>query len=275
MKKKIFFQGEHGAYSEEAAFEFFGNSILCEPRKTFEDVFQSVRKEKNSFGIIPIENTLAGSLYINYDLLLKFDLKIVGELNKRISHHLIGLKNSKMNEIRKIYSHPIAIQQCQKFIRSRKKIEIIETYDTAGSVMMIKNAGLIDCAAIASQSSAKIYGVKILEKNIGDFKQNFTRFLILSNHKMDKSKGSSKTSIVFSLKNEPGILFKVLSVFALRGIDLTKIESRPLREKPFEYYFYLDFIGSIEDENCKRALNHLKEVVDYLKVLGSYRLIRY
>ena len=272
MKKKVFFQGEHGAFSEEAAFNYFGKSIATVPCKAFEDVFQAVRKKDSTFGIIPIENSLAGSLHINYDLLLKYRLNIIGEINTRISHQLLGLKKTNIENIKRIYSHPMALQQCQTFLRSLSSVEVIESYDTAGSVMMLKDTGSKETAAIASKSAAKIYGVKVLKKNIEDYKQNFTRFLILSKKQINAIKYPAKTSIVFSLKNEPGILFKALSGFALRGIDLTKIESRPVREKPFEYYFYLDFIGSIKESSTKYALNHLREITDDVRILGSYNI---
>lgn len=274
MKKKVFFQGEHGAFSEEAAFTYFGKSIKTVPCKAFEDVFQAVRKNDSTFGIIPIENSLAGSLHINYDLLLTYKLKIIGEIFTRISHQLLGLRKTNIQNIKRIYSHPMALQQCQTFLRSLPSVEVIESYDTAGSVMILKDTGSREVAAIASKSAAKIYGVNILQKNIEDYKQNYTRFLILSKKQRTVVEDFAKTSIVFSLRNEPGVLFKSLSGFALRGIDLTKIESRPVREKPFEYYFYLDFIGSTKELGIKNALNSLREITDDIRILGSYKIFR-
>ncbi len=270
MRKKVFFQGEHGAFSEEAAVKYFRENINTISCFTFEKVFELVKRTRSSFGIVPIENSLAGSLHLNYDLLMRYKLQIVGEISLRISHHLIGQKKSKIGDINKIYSHPMALQQCQTFIKTIKSVEVIETYDTAGSVKMLMESDSINSAAIASNSAAKLYGGKILKGNIEDYKENFTRFLILSTNKVKSIGKPNKTSIVFSLKNESGILFKALSGFALRGIDLTKIESRPIRERPFEYYFYLDFIGSINEINVKNAIKQLKELTDYIKILGSY-----
>ncbi|MBM4176517.1 MAG: prephenate dehydratase [Ignavibacteria bacterium] len=270
MKKKVFFQGEHGAFSEEAAFKYFGKNINSNSCYTFEQVFRSVRSTKYAYGIIPIENSLAGSLHLNYDLLMRYNLQIVGEINHRISHHLIGIKRSRIKDIKKIISHPVALQQCKNFIKTIKSIDVTETYDTAGSVKMLMKSGSINSAAIASYSASKLYGGKILKRNIEDYKENFTRFLLLSKKKVKTIGKPNKTSIVFTLKNESGILYKALSGFAIRGIDLTKIESRPIRERPFEYYFYLDFVGYIDDINVKNAIKQLRELTDYIKILGSY-----
>jgi prephenate dehydratase len=271
MNHKILaFQGEKGAYSEDAGVKFFNGKITTKPCRSFEDVFLAVKKKTAYYGIIPIENTLAGSLYTNYDLLLKYNLKIAGEINYKVTHSLIALPGVKLSEIKKIYSHPSALMQCEKFLSSLKKTEKIEFYDTAGSVLYIKSKQLKDSAAVASGFSAKIYKMKVLAKSIEDQHENYTRFLILSQEGNSYTKGNVKTSIVFSLPNEPGILFKSLSVFALRNINLTKIESRPLKSKPFEYYFYADFIGGEKDEKCRQAINHLKEIAVYIKILGTY-----
>lgn len=270
MKKiKFYFQGEEGAFSEEAGLKFFGTKAEGIPSQKFEDVVKNILKDKNSFGILPIENSSIGSIHSNYDLLLKYPVFIIGEINLVVKQHLIALKGSSIKTIRKIISHPAALQQCQNFLNSLKDIEIDLSYDTAGSVKMIKQKNLIDIAAISSEISAKIYDMKILKRNIQDNNKNITRFIAISS-KMKLPKKNPKTSIVFTLKNIPGALFRALSVFALRDIDLTKIESRPIPEKPFEYYFYLDFRGSINQQVSKNALNNLKEISLFMKVLGSY-----
>lgn len=266
---KFYFQGDHGAFSEEAGFQFFGNKAKGIPTKEFEDVVKNILKQKTSFGILPIENSTIGSIHSNYDLLLKYKVFIVGEINLIVKQHLISLKHTKLENIKKVISHPAALQQCQKFLKSLKNVEIELSYDTAGSVKFIKEKNLSHTAAISSEISARIYDMKILKRDIQDTNTNITRFIVISSKKIIP-KMNPKTSIVFTLRNFPGALFRALSVFALRDIDLTKIESRPIPEKPFEYYFYLDFRGSLEDEKCKNALNNLKEISNFLKILGSY-----
>jgi prephenate dehydratase len=268
-KINFYFQGEHGAFSEEAGLKFFENKAQGIPVKEFEDVIKNLLKTNNSYGILPIENSTIGSIHSNYDLLLKYNVFIVGEVNLIVKQHLIAHKKANLNSIKKIISHPAALQQCQKFLRSLKDIDVELSHDTAGSVRLIKEQNLFNTAAISSEISAKIYGMKIFKRNIQDTNTNITRFLVISS-KSIKPKKNPKTSIIFTLKNFPGALFRALSVFALRDIDLTKIESRPIPEKPFEYYFYLDFRGSIDDEKCKNALNNLREISVFLKLLGSY-----
>lgn len=268
--KRIAFQGEYGAYSEIAAHNFFGDSVSLLPNATFEMVFRKVEGGAADYAVIPIENSLAGSIHQNYDLLLKHRLQIVGELNVRIVHNLIANPGVGFADVRRIFSHPQALMQCQGNMARWKGVQIIPTYDTAGSVKKIKEERILDGAAIASDLAAKVYGMKILRRQIQDNLENFTRFLVLSK-KASPPKGASKTSIVFSIKNVPGALFRSLSVFALRDIDLYKIESRPLHGKPWEYLFYIDFAGKLEDNNCRNAVDHLKEITTFLKILGSYR----
>lgn len=269
-KLDLYFQGDHGAFSEEAGLRYFNFNVNPVPCKEFEDVVKKTINDKNSYGILPIENTSIGSIHSNYDLLLKYRIYIVGEINLIVKHHLIGIRNTDLSKIKRIISHPAAIQQCQKFLKSLRKVDIEIAYDTAGSVKFIKENNLFDTAAISSEISAKIYSMRILKKNIQDTNSNITRFLILSRKKVIP-KNNPKTSIVFTLLNKPGSLFRALSVFALRDIDLKKIESRPIPEKPFEYYFYLDFKGSMMDKVSQNAIKNLKEISSFLKILGSYQ----
>lgn len=269
-KKLVAFQGERGAYSEIAARLFFGAEIHLLPIPAFDLVFRQVEKGSADFGVIPIENSLAGSIHQNYDLLLKHHLQIVGELNVRIVHNLIAHAGITLSQVRRVFSHPQALMQCQNNIAKLKKVEIVPTYDTAGSVKKIKEERILDGAAIASELAASIYGMKILRRQIQDNSENFTRFLVLST-KARPAENANKTSLVYSVKNVPGALFRSLSVFALRDIDLFKIESRPLHGKPWEYFFYIDFAGSPRDKNCKNAIEHLAEIATFMKVLGSYR----
>ena len=264
---RVAFQGEPGAYSEQAVFEYFGE-VETVPCESFDAMFDSVASGKCDAALAPIENSLAGSIHQNYDLLLRHSLHITGEYFLRVRHCLIANDGVKKEDIKKAISHPQALGQCAGYLRSHG-IKAEQAYDTAGSVKMLKESGARDTAAIASKRAAKLYGMPILEEGIEDNPENYTRFLAVQREPITPQ-GEAKTSIVFTLKNVPGSLFKAMSVFALRDIDLAKIESRPLAGKPWEYLFYIDFIGSIEEEAVKRALDHLGEYAIMLRVLGSY-----
>jgi len=264
---KVAFQGEPGAYSEQAIFNFYGN-IETLPCESFDVMFDSVVSGESDLALAPIENSLAGSIHQNYDLLLRHDLHIVGEYLLRVRHCLIVLPGVKKEDIKKAISHPQALGQCAEYLR-KAGIKPETVYDTAGSVKILKETEAKDTAAIASRRAAEIYEVQIVEEGIEDNAENYTRFLAVGREAVVPD-GDAKTSIVFTLKNQPGALFKALSVFALRDIDLTKIESRPLQGKPWEYLFYIDFIGSTSEDVSKRALDHLGEYAVTLRVLGSY-----
>lgn len=264
---KVAFQGEPGAYSEQAVFDYFG-TVETRPCESFDVVFESVVSAACDYGLIPIENSLAGSIHLNYDLLLRHDLYIVGEYPMRVQHCLIALPGVRKEDIKRAISHPQALGQCASYLRGLG-IKPESVYDTAGSVKMLKESGARDTAAIASRRAAGIYGMQILEEGVEDNPENYTRFLAISRDTI-QPEGEAKTSIVFTLKNQPGALFKALSVFALRGLDLTKIESRPLQGKPWEYLFYIDFIGAAHEETSRKALDHLSEYALMLRVLGSY-----
>ncbi len=265
---KVAFQGEPGAYGEQAVFNYFGN-VETQPCESFDAVFDAVVSGESEAGLIPIENSLAGSIHQNYDLLLRHDLHITGEYPLRVQHCLIALPDVSKTDIRQVISHPQALGQCAAYLR-RLGVKPESVYDTAGSVKMLKESGARDTAAIASRRAAQIYGLQILEEGIEDNPENYTRFLAISKTPAEAPEGEAKTSIVFTLKNQPGALFKALSVFALRDIDLTKIESRPLQGKPWEYLFYIDFIGALHEETVRKALDHLGEYALMLRVLGSY-----
>lgn len=271
---RIAFQGERGAFSEEAAKKLLGEEIQLLPCTTFEMIFDSVNSGESDYCLAPIENSLAGSIHKNYDLLLEHDLKIVGEVYLRIIHNLIALPAVPLERVKRVYSHPVALAQCQQFFRQHKELEQIATYDTAGSVKMIVEQRIDDAAAIAGLQAAKVYGAHCLLKGIEDNKENYTRFLLLSKE-ASVSAAANKTSIVFSTENRPGTLFRCLAAFALRDIDLTKLESRPLHGRPWEYFFYADFLGNINETNCRNALSHLGEMATYLRVLGCYPRAQY
>jgi len=269
MSYHIAFQGEHYAFSEMAAKKYFGDDTVCQALPTFEEVFQAVATARIPLGIVPIENTLYGSIHRNFDLLLEHNVTIIGEVNLRIELHLIAFPEITLEQITKAYSHPAALEQCRNFFTRHKHIEPVSTYDTAGSVKLIYEQQEKSIAAIAGKWVAHDYGMNILCENIEDFTDNYTRFFIISSKKLLLGK-ANKTSIVFSTKDIPGALFKSLSVFFLRDINLTKIESRPLKGKAWEYLFYLDFEGHPQEERCLLALRHLEEIASFIKILGSY-----
>ncbi len=264
----VAFQGEIGAYSEEAAFHFFGPLIQVKPCESLDIVFKNVEQGEVRFGIVPIENSLEGSISRVYDLLLDSNLKVCGETEIKVVHCLIANPESSLDRIKKVYSHPQALGQSQAFLK-HLNLEMIPTYDTAGSVKMIKEKGIMDGAAIASKKAAEIYGMKILAREIADNPLNFTRFFVLGKQDSPPT-GNDKTSIVFAVKHKPGSLYEFLRELASKNINLTKIESRPTRQKPWEYNFYLDFEGHREDNVPKETLASLEESAIFLKVLGSY-----
>lgn len=267
--KKVAFQGERGAFSEQAARQLTGSTARVMPCDSFDSLFDRVETGKAAVGVIPIENSLIGSIHRNYDLLLERDLLVIDETQVRVVHCLIAPPGTTLRRVRKVYSHPAALDQCRRFFAKHPGLSAESFYDTAGAVKMLAEEMPSDAAAIASPLAADIYGMKVLRKSIEDEKFNFTRFLLLAK-KARPVRGVAKTSIVFSLKNEPGNLYRALSVFALRDIDLRKIESRPSRKKAWEYYFYVDFIGSPKEDRVKFALANLAEITHFVKILGSY-----
>jgi chorismate mutase / prephenate dehydratase len=264
----VAFQGEIGAYSEEAAFRYFGNSIAVKPCEKLDDVFAAVDRGEVTAGIVPIENSLEGSISRTYDLLLESDLRVSGETELRVVHCLIANPGATLASIRTVYSHPQALGQCGAFLRHIGK-DLVPTYDTAGSVKMIKERGIIDGAAIASSRAAEIYSMNVIAREIEDNPHNFTRFFALGKEDSPRT-GNDKTSIVFSVKHRPGALYELLKELATRKVNLTKIESRPTRQKPWEYNFYLDFEGHREDAGATEALQSLDQYAIFVKVLGSY-----
>ncbi len=267
---KIAFQGERGAFSEIAAKKYFSEKVKVSPSYSFDEVFQKVKNGVVNYGVIPIENSLYGSIFETYDLLLKYSLSIIGELNLQINHHLIAAKNFKISQIKKIYSHPQALGQCSIFLNKLKNTKVLPAYDTAGSALLAIQEQNEDVAAITSKEAAEIYNLKILKSNIQNNEENFTRFLIISKNKNRRKIINPKSSLCFELKSMPGALFRALSVFALRDIDLVKIESRPIPHKPFQYMFYVDLLGDLNNDKINLAINHLNEISVTVKKFGSY-----
>ena len=265
---RIAFQGEPGAYSEAAALRFSDHADVV-PCESFEDVFATVASGRASHGILPVENSIGGSIHRNYDLLLEHDLPIVGEVTLPITHNLMALPGTALAGVKRILSHPQALAQCERFLRGMSGVSVEATYDTAGSAKLVREQRLADAAAIASERAAAVFGLEILRAEIQDYSDNITRFLLVSRN-AEIGEQVDKTTVVFSLPNEPGSLFKALSVFALRDIDLTKIESRPIRGRPWEYLFYVDIPVGRHDLRCARALVHLAEFARSMRTLGSY-----
>lgn len=276
MKTVVGFQGEPGAFSQQAIRQFVGERAGILPCQRFDQVFRALESDQVHAAAIPIENTLHGSVHENYDHLLQFDFEIVAETSVRIVHNLIALPDASFAKVRRVFSHPVAINQCLDFFKHNPQIEREPFYDTAGSVKMIVEQQLHDAAAIASALAAEIYGAKVLRRSIEDDRRNFTRFFLLRKKGAARPKlvgtpsRENKTSLVFTTRNIPGALFRALSAFALRDLNMTKIESRPLRGKPWEYLFYLDLMGDVSDERLRKAIGHLEEVADFFRVLGSY-----
>lgn len=264
----VAYQGEPGAYTEEAAFRFFGKSTKGVPYESLDEVFEAVEVGEVPFAMVPVENSLEGSITRAYDLLPDSPLMVCGETELRISHCLIAIEGATLDTIKTVYSHPQALGQCRNFL-NHLNCELIPASDTAGSVKMIKEQGRPDSAAIASDKAAEIYGMKIIAREIEDNPHNFTRFFILSKEDSPPT-GNDKTSIVFSLKHKPGALYDSLREFASREINLTKLESRPTRHQPWEYNFYMDFSGHREEKDISEGLKALEEHAVFVRILGSY-----
>ena len=264
---KVAIQGELGAFSHEAARHMVpGCSVVPCARSV--DVFDKVERGTVQAAVIPIENSLAGSVAEHLDLLISHDVFIHNEFHLRIIHNLIAAPGVKFSQIRRVLSHPVALEQCRDLFRQHRTLEPVPFYDTAGSVKHVIEKRLADSAGIASRQAATVYKGKILKAGVEDDKRNFTRFFLIKKQRRRLPR-ANKTSIAFKVKNIPGSLFKALSVFALRDISLSKIESRPMRGKPWEYVFYVDFDRG-DDDAAGNALHHLAEVADFVKVLGVY-----
>ena len=268
--KHVSFQGERGAYSEAASISFFGNEIDAVPCSTFADALKNTENGSSDYTVLPIENSLAGSVGESNDLLLSTKLHVVGEVYHRIHHCFIG--TGLLEDVNTVYSHPQALGQCRQFIQENS-LKTIPSYDTAGSVKIIKDLNKNSIACIASKNAAKIFDVPIIQEGIEDNTNNYTRFLIFSKEKNDKTK-NSKTSIIFSVKHEAGALYQIINEFHQNKINLTKIESRPNKNTSWEYNFYVDFEGHQDDSSIKDMLNKLRNHSTFLKILGSYPIAK-
>ncbi len=264
----IAFQGENGAYSQQAIFETFGEGTLTLPCPSFVEIFKAIDSGRADQGMLPIENSTAGAINQSYDLLLDYDLKITREVIFRVSHALLALSGVALSDLQRVYSHPSALEQCNRYI-AEHGWRPVAAYDTAGAAKLLAESREKDAGVIASELAAQHYGLQILERGVEDWDSNFTRFFVIGRQEPPPAE-KSKTSIVFATRHIPGALYACMGEFASRGINLTKLESRPDRKRPWHYVFYLDFDGHWQDTSCKDALANLLGMTSFLKVLGSY-----
>lgn len=267
---KVGFQGESGSYSEASArIQYPNPNYSFIPFRSFRELFDGVENSTVDVAVVPIENSTEGSVNETYDLLVEKPLYVIGEIYQKIHHCLIINKNSSPDEISVVYSHPQALAQCRKYIQ-KKHLESIPMYDTAGSVKFIKETHNASAAAIASKHAAQIYDMKVVEEDIEDNSNNFTRFLIISK-RYDKKADDNKISVIFSIPHNPGSLYSILQEFALRNINLTRIESRPTKNVPWEYYFFVDLEGNVNNDKISDSLLSVKSATIFFKLLGSYK----
>lgn len=278
---RVAIQGERGAFSEEAAIRLLGSSIRVVPTRDSPHMFSSVARHRAHACLAPMENSLVGSIYWHYDLIVQFGFRILAEVYMRAEHCLIAPVGTFLEDVERVYSHPYALEQCQEFFRRNPAIESVATYDTAGSVQMLIDRREDGAAAIAGRGAARHYGAKILLEGLEDDPDNYTRFFLLglagdedaeplARSLAEDARAGLKTSLVFYVENEPGGLDAVLRGFAERGIDLSRIESRPVRGRPFEYLFYLDFFGSPGESAGGEAMADLERRAGFVRWLGTY-----
>jgi prephenate dehydratase len=268
----IAFQGAPGAYSDLAGRQFAaGQEIGPQPVETFAAVVQAVIAGRADLGVLPLENSLSGSLHVNLDLLLVSDLAVVGEVILPIEQHLWALPGVAIAGVREVWSSPQGLETCSTFLAVHPGLRRIAAYDSAGAARQLRDEGRTDAAAIASELAGNLYGLHRLAEGIQDAPQNSTRYWVVGRPQPPYAGPDAKTSLVFGFKDAPGALFKCLSIFALRNINLFKLESRPIQGRPWEYLFYLDLEGSLANEGLARACETLREVTTYYRALGSYR----
>lgn len=268
-KQRAAFLGEMGTFSHKACTQYFGDQVTAVPAPSFKTIFEGIKNGEVDFGIVPVENSLTGSIHENYDLLLEYNLKIVGEITLRIIHHLIGKPGVEIENIKRVLSVSMAFQQCRQFLERHDGWELVMVKDTAGAVKAVSEAQSMTDAAIASKEAAAIHGMEVIAEGIETNPRNYTRFVIISAGQFQKGP-RSKSSIIFSTGNQPGALFEVLKIYADHGVNLVKLESRPIHGKPWEYMFYVDLEADAESKEFAPILDLLKAKTDYLKVLGSY-----
>ncbi len=265
----VAFQGEYGAYGEEAIRSLFGPDVEPYPCRSFQDLFHLVSGGKVDFGLAPVENSQAGSINDVYDLLRQHDLFVGGEVLHPVNHALLALPGQSIDQIHRVISHPQALAQSDQFLR-RMGVEVVATYDTAGSAKLIREQELLGVAAVAGVGAAQRYGLEVLASGIQTIADNFTRFVLLQRRPAERGDGPHKTMLVMAVDHRPGSLYKAMGALAERSINLLKLESRPARNRPWEYVFYLDFEGHREDPHVREALAELASHTTFSKVLGSF-----
>ncbi len=264
---RVAYQGEPGAYSEAAALQYGGLDVETLPCKTFDEVFEAVVKRRATHGVVPLENSVGGTIHRNYDLLLDHELPITGEVELDVVHCLLALPGTKIEDVKIVYSHPQALAQCERYLKDLG-VTVEAVYDTAGGAKLVAEQQIQGAAALASRRAAEVFGLEVLQEAVQDYEFNVTRFAIIGGA---PPPDANKTTLVFALPSTPGALFKALSVFALREINLTKLESRPIRGRPWEYLFYVEIDARRDDLSCARSLTHLAEFAKWTRVLGSYK----
>lgn len=272
LSLKIAFQGVHGAYSEQAIRQHFGEDVQTVPCPLLGDVFDAIHRQHVDLAVLPVENALAGAVSQAYELLMDSDLLIQAEIILHVHHALLAVPGTRLQEIKRVQSHPQALAQCEKYLR-RHNFEAVPKYDTAGSARDLAQSREAGTAAIASRLAGELYGLEVLDNEIEDVQFNFTRFFVLGHDAPERGE-YNKTSLVFATRNRPSALYDCLGEFASRGINLTKIESRPRRNRPWEPVFYLDFEGHWQDAPCQEVLAKLLFRASFVKMLGSYPAVR-
>jgi arogenate/prephenate dehydratase len=263
---RLAYQGEPGAYSEAAARLYSPHADTL-PCKTFDEVFEAVMQKRATHGIVPMENSIGGTIHRNYDLLVDHEIPITGEVEVDVVHCLQALPGTKMEDVKIVYSHPQALAQCEQYLKGLG-VTVEAVYDTAGGAKLVAEQQLKGAAALASRRAAEVFGLEVLQEAVQDFEYNITRFFVIGGAQPAEA---NKTTIVFALPSTPGSLFKALSVFALREINLSKLESRPMRGRPWEYLFYVDIEARRDDLQTGRALTHLAEFAKWTRILGTYK----
>jgi prephenate dehydratase len=264
---RLAFQGEPGAYSEAAALVYGGPNVETLPCKAFDDVFEAVVKRQATHGVVPLENSIGGTIHRNYDLLLEHELPITGEVELDVVHCLQALPGTKLSQVKVVYSHPQALAQCERYLKSLG-VTVEAVYDTAGGAKIVAEERLANAAALASRRASQVFGLEVLQEAVQDYEFNITRFAIIGG---TPAADANKTMVVFALPSTPGALYKSLSVFATRNINLSKLESRPFRGRPWEYLFYVEVDARRDDATCDAAIAELKEMATWLRVLGTYK----
>ncbi len=273
-EKRVVYLGEQGTFSHKAAIQYFSSDVQNYPVPSFRDIFDHVKNGNADFGIIPIENSLAGSIHENYDLLLEYELFITGELSIRVIHNLIAHKESKLDDINQVFAPPPALQQCKRFLDANPDMKMVPVNATASAVKSVLESGNLEAAAIGSVEAAQLFDMSVLEEAIEDNPRNFTRFVVIerqiANREDDKIKSSPKSSIVFSTSNKPGSLFEVMKVFSENQINLVKLESRPIHGKPWQYMFYADLESDLTDSSSENVIKAIEQNTEFFRILGSY-----